>query len=43
MEGRLRVSGSPGRLSEISGTLGGVDAVPEAVRRATTYPEPGGS
>lgn len=37
MEGRLRVSGNPGRLSELAGRTGGLDPVPEDVRRHTTY------
>lgn len=37
MEGRLRVSGSPGRLGDASTALVGVDAVPAAVRRETTF------
>ncbi len=37
MEGRLRVSGSPGQLGEVSTSLGGVDAVPAGVRQETTF------
>ncbi len=38
MEGRLRVGGSPGRLADLSARLQGLDPVPEAVRRETTFP-----
>lgn len=38
MQGRLRVSGDPGRLAELNSELQGLDPVPETVRRATTYP-----
>lgn len=37
MEGRLRVSGSPGRLGDAAGALAGVDPLPTEVRTATTY------
>ncbi len=37
MEGRLRVSGSPDHLGEVSSSLGGVDAVPAEVRTETTF------
>ncbi len=37
MEGRLRVSGSPDRLGDVSSSLEGVDAVPDQVRRETTF------
>ena len=37
MEGRLRVSGSPGRLGDAAVTLAGVDPLPSAVRATTTY------
>lgn len=37
MEGRLRVSGNPGRLAELAGVLDGVDPVPPAVRRNTAW------
>lgn len=37
MQGRLRVSGNPGRLAELVGELQGLDPVPERVRRSTTY------
>lgn len=38
MQGRLRVSGNPGRLAEFTSGLQGMDPVPEAVRQTTTYP-----
>lgn len=38
MQGRLRVSGNPGKLAVLAGELQGPDPVPEGVRRATTYP-----
>ena len=41
MEGRLRVSGSPGRLADLSARLHGLDPVPAAVRRDTTFPPEG--
>lgn len=37
MEGRLRVSGSPDQLGDVSASLGGVDAVPAEVREKTTF------
>lgn len=37
MEGRLRVSGSPAGLGDASTALAGVDPLPAAVRRATTF------
>lgn len=37
MEGRLRVSGSPDHLGEVSASLAGVDAVPAEVRKETTF------
>lgn len=37
MQGRLRVSGAASRLAELSGGLAGMDPVPAAVRRTTTY------
>lgn len=37
MQGRLRVSGSPGRLADAAGRLAGVDPLPSRVRSATTY------
>lgn len=37
MEGRLRMSGSPGRLGDAASSLAGVDPLPSAVRATTTY------
>jgi hypothetical protein len=37
MEGRLRVSGSPDHLGEVSASLAGVDAVPTEIRKETTF------
>ena len=37
MQGRLRVRGNPGRLSELVSVLRDVDPVPSSVRRSTTY------
>lgn len=38
MQGRLRVSGNPGRLADLAGEVQGLDPLPAAVRRDTTYP-----
>ena len=37
MEGRLRMSGNPGRLGEAAATLAGVDPLSSQVRASTTY------
>lgn len=37
VEGRLRVSGNPGRIVGAAGALSGLDPVPAPVRAATTY------
>jgi hypothetical protein len=37
MQGRLRVSGTPGHLGDAAASLAGVDPVPAGVRAATTF------
>ena len=37
MQGRLRVRGNPGRLSELAAVLRDVDPVPGSVRSSTSY------
>ncbi|MGH9054580.1 MAG: SCP2 sterol-binding domain-containing protein [Acidimicrobiales bacterium] len=37
MDGRLRVKGNLARLASAAGALAGADAMPETVRRNTTY------
>ena len=37
MQGRLRVSGRPGRVEKVAGALAGLDPVPTSVRRTTTF------
>lgn len=39
MQGRLRVSGSPGQLAGAPSTLAGLDPVPAGVREKTTFGE----
>lgn len=37
MQGRLRLSGNPGRLASLAGEVQGLDPLPQSVRQDTTY------